>query len=142
MPRLLLLALLIALCSVPSYGFASPKSSSPTRVFLKQQTSFVLFAGESDSEETEDAVTINAVEESAAPVPAKAEDAFASIRLPIALVLASGGLANMVNDASKLGAAFEGGYGAGIGINVGIDALFTLAMVGAVFKEWERSQES
>lgn len=156
MLRRLLLSLCVLLCSSrASQAFTSPRvlcnANSAVRTQVKPFWS--LHASDSDSDKKEptsvieDPLAVSDEEitdilkgstslESIADDAAK-EDPFAVVRVGVAAILSVGGLVNLVSDASKFGASVEGGYALGAGISLAIDVLFTTAMAGALYKEWQ-----
>lgn len=68
-------------------------------------------------------------------------DPFGIVRVGVAAILCVGGIGNLANDASKFGASVEGGYVLGSIITLTIDTAFTLAMAGALYKEWQKMEK-
>jgi hypothetical protein len=67
-------------------------------------------------------------------------DSFGMVRLVAASILGVGGVVNLAKDASHFNESVTGGYILGSVITLAIDIAFTLAMVGAVYKEWQMKQ--
>jgi hypothetical protein len=67
-------------------------------------------------------------------------DSFGMVRLVVASILGLGGILNLAKDASHVKESVTGGYILGSVITLTIDIAFTLAMAGAVYKEYQMQQ--
>ena len=70
----------------------------------------------------------------------KETDSFGTVRLVAASILGVGGVINLAKDASHFSESVNAGYMLGSVITLAIDIAFTLAMAGAVYKEWQMQQ--